>query len=142
MPGGISGPGGMSGPGMDPFPRTRIPSMEPAAIPPMPSFPAMQMEEGYQCSKCNAQLTKLEAAGSTCPRCKTVWGFKQDEFGNKTMTAAGRGQLGSVGAIIIVFVLVGTVIFIALFVGIIVAIVKAASSSASPPPPMSQQRYY
>ena len=58
------------------------------------------------------------------------------------MTNAARGQFGTVGAVIVIFVLLGTVVFIALFVGIIVAIVKATSGSARPAQPMPQQRYY
>ena len=137
------GPGmGGTGPGMSSFPGARMPGMEPASIPPVSNFPSVQIEEYFECSKCKAKLTKLEASGSTCPRCNTTWGFKQDEFGNKTMTSAGRSQMSSVGAVIVIFVLLGLVVFIALFVGIIVAIVKAASAPVRPPQPMPQQRYY
>ena len=142
---GMSGPG-MSGPGAMPgsFPGGRMPTMEPTSIPPIhgPSFPGVQIEEYFECSQCKAKLTKAEASGSSCPRCQTTWGYKQDEFGNKTMTAAGRSQISSVGAVIVIFVLLGTVVFIALFVGIIVAIVKAASAPTRPQQPMPQQRYY
>jgi len=153
--GGMSGPGSMTSgmpatsmnPGMSSFPGSRMsnmPSMEPASIPPLPStnFPSMEVEEYYQCSKCNARLSKLEVSGTSCPRCNTVWGFKQDAFGNKTMTTAGRGQVGAAGTIILVFVLLGVVVFISLFIGIIVAIVKAASANAAPPPQPMPTRYY
>ena len=107
-----------------------------------PTLPSMQLEEGYQCSKCGARISKLEAGGTTCPHCHAIWGYKQDEFGNKTMTAAGRG-LSSVGIVIGIFVLLGMVVFFALFIGIIVAIVKAASAPSRPPQPQPmQQRYY
>lgn len=134
-------PSGMGGAGMGSMPR--MPSMEPASIPPLgpQNFPSIHMEEVYECSKCRAQLTKLEAAGSTCPRCNTTWGYKQDELGRKTMTAAGRTQMTSAGGIIVVFVLLGLVVFFALFIGIIVAVVKAATATRSPPP-IPQQRYY
>ena len=148
--GGMSPPAGMmtpgmgagAGPGMGSFPGARMPGMEPASIPPVSNFPGVQIEEYFECSKCKAKLTKLEASGSTCPRCNTTWGFKQDEFGNKTMTSAGRSQMSSVGAVIVIFVLLGLVVFIALFVGIIVAIVKAASAPVRPQQPVPQQRYY
>jgi hypothetical protein len=137
-PGGM--PSGMGGAAMG----ARAPTMEPASIPSFenPSFPNIHMEEVYECSKCRVQLTKLEAAGSTCPRCNTTWGYKQDELGRKTMTAAGRSQMGSAGAIIVVFVLLGLVVFFALFIGIIVAVVKAATAPRSHQQPMPQQRYY
>ena len=146
--GAMGGPAGMMGAGMGPgmgpgsFPGSRMPAIEPASV---PQAPTMQIEETFECSKCKAKLTKLEAAGSSCPRCSAAWGFKQDQFGNKTMTAAGRSQIGTVAAVIVIFVILGVVVFIALFVGIIVAIVKAAtagSRSSYPPPPMPQQRYY
>ena len=148
--GGMGSPAGMMGQGMGPGMGggmgpgmgARMPGMEPASTPQSPSFPGVQVEEYFECSKCKAKLTKQEASGSTCPRCNTTWGFKQDEFGNKTMTSAGRSQMSSVGAVIVIFVLLGLVVFVALFVGIIVAIVKAASAPARPPQPMPQQRYY
>ena len=149
-PGGMIPPAGMMGQGMGPGMGggmgpgmgARMPGMEPTSIPQNPNFPGVQIEEYFECSKCKAKLTKLEASGSICPRCNTTWGFKQDEYGNKTMTSAGRSQMSSVGAVIVIFVLLGLVVFIALFVGIIVAIVKAASAPARPPQPMPQQRYY
>lgn len=155
MPGmGMSPPGGMSGmipespnmggSGLDSFPRSRMPSVDPASIPPIPSPNFPSIKEGYQCSKCNAILSELEAAGSSCPRCNATWGFKQDQFGRKTMTSAGSGKMATVGVIIVIFVLVGMAVFIAVFIGIIVAIVKMASAPARPPhpQPMPQQRYY
>ncbi|MGI8982238.1 MAG: hypothetical protein ACR2FY_23645 [Pirellulaceae bacterium] len=144
MPGMIPESPDLAGSGLGSFPRSRLPSLEPASIPPIssPTFPGMQMEEYYQCSKCNAKLSKLEAAGSSCPRCNATWGFKQDQFGRKTMTAAGSGQMATVGVVIVIFVLVGMAVVIAVFIGIIVAIVKAASAPARPPQPMPQQRYY
>ena len=133
--------GGM--PGMGSTPSSMPGRMDTASMPPIqgPNFSDTLIQEVFQCSKCKAQLTKAEASGSTCPRCNTTWGYKQDEFGNKTMTAAGRTQLGSAGAVIVVFVLLGMVVFLALFVGIVVAVVKAATGSR-PPQPMPQQRYY
>ena len=146
MPGMIPESPDMGGSGLDSFPRSRMPSLDPASIPPIPSptFPSMEMEPYYQCSKCNAKLSKLEAAGSSCPRCNATWGFKQDQFGRKTMTSAGSGKMATVGVIIVVFVLVGMAVFIAVFIGIIVAIVKTASAPSRPPhpQPMPQQRYY
>lgn len=141
MPGMIPESPDMGGSGLDSFPRSRMPSLDPASIPPIPSptFPSMEMEEYFQCFKCNAELSKLEAAGSSCPRCKATWGFKQDQFGRKTMTSAGSGKMAAVGV-----VLAGMAVFIAVFIGIIVAIVKTASAPARPPhpQPLSQQRYY
>ena len=136
MPG--SGAPGNPGPGS----RLGFPPTEPTSI---PSVPSMQIEEYFQCSKCGAKLTKQESSGTSCPHCNTVWGFKQDQFGNKTMTAAGRGQISSIGAAIVIVILLGVVVFIGLFIGIIVAIVKATSSGGARPPhpqQMPQQRYY
>ncbi len=141
--GAIGGPGGMGGAGS--FPGARMPGMETTSIPSLPSHSGIQVEEYFECSKCKAKLTKLEASGTTCPRCSTTWGFKQDEFGNKQMTNVlgdQYGKVGKMGAVIVIFVLLGTVVFIALFVGIIIAIVKATSGSARPPQQMPQQRYY
>jgi hypothetical protein len=141
MPGMGSMPGtsgmGATGPGNNPG----FSSMEQTSIP----GPNIQIEEYFQCSKCGAKLTKQESLGTSCPRCNATWGFKQDQFGNKTMTSAGRGQVTSIAAIIVVVVLVGVIVFIALFVGIIVAIVKATSSNTPRPvhpQQMPQQRYY
>ena len=136
MPG--SGGMGSSGPGAAPG----FSSMGPTSI---PSGPSMQLEEFFECSKCGAKLTKQESSGTSCPRCNATWGFKQDQFGNKTMTTAGRGQVSTVAAVVVVVVLLGMIVFVALFIGIIVAIVKATNSSGNRPPhpqQMPQQRYY
>jgi hypothetical protein len=137
--GGMPGSGGMGGSSMGSGPR--MPSMERASI---PSIPNIQFEEYFECSKCGAKLTKQETSGTSCPRCNATWGFKQDQFGNKTLTTAGRGQVSAGVAVAIVVVLLGMVVFIALFIGIIVAIVKATNSSGARPPYPQQfpQRRY
>lgn len=142
MPGMASIPGtsGYGGSGFAPSPES--PPMDRTS---MASSPSMQLEEYFQCSKCNAKLTRQESLGTSCPHCNATWGFKQDQFGNKTMTAAGKGQISSIAAVIVIFVFLGVVVFIALFVGIIFAIVKATSSNAPrpvQPQHMPQQRYY
>jgi SLA1 homology domain 1, SHD1 len=138
IPGMMPAQTGLGGPGMDPYPRSPMRSMEPPILPTIsnPAIPSTQVEV-YMCSKCQANLTKLEAMGSVCPRCNTVWGFKQDAFGNKTVTAGGSGRFATVG-VVVIFVLLGMVVFITLFIVITVAIVKAGMS---PTPQQQPQRY-
>lgn len=126
------------------MPGSTIPGMNPPPSPtvtfpdlPEPTFPTF--ERSYQCSGCNAKISEAESSLSKCPHCGTLWGFKQDQFGRKTMTSVGSGRAATIGIVIVVFVILGMIVFVALFVGIIVAIVRAASAAPSPPQP---QRYY
>jgi hypothetical protein len=134
---GMPGVGGM--PGADRMASSNFGSGP--EMPSIPSGPSIQFEEFFECSKCGAKLTKAESTGTSCPRCNATWGFKQDQFGNKTLTTAGRGQVSSMVAVVVIVVLLGMVAFIALIIGIIVAIVKAANRPRQPQQ-MPQQRYY
>jgi hypothetical protein len=115
--------------------------MSPASIPPIPepTFSTPRFEQTYSCSGCGASISQAESSLTRCPHCGITWGYTQDRFGNKTMTGAG-GNMARAGIVIIIFVLLGGVVFVVLFVGIIVAIVKAASASPARPP--QPQRYY
>jgi hypothetical protein len=140
MPSGMGsagmGPAGMGGSRMD-----SMTGMSPASIPaiPDPTFSTPRFEQTYSCSGCGASISQAESSLTTCPHCGITWGYTQDRFGNKTMTGAGT-NMATVGIVIVIFVLLGGVVFIALFVGIIVAIVKAASAPPARQP--QQQRYY
>ena len=143
-PAGMTLPGmgsaGIGGSGTSSMPGSSFPGMGPASIPaiPDPTFSTPTFEQIYSCSSCGARISQAEVSLSKCPHCGITWGYKLDQFGNKTMTSAG-GNLATVGIVIVIFVLLGVIVFIALFVGIIVAIVKATAAPARPPQP---QRYY
>lgn len=133
MGGAGMAPAGMRGARMDSVTRMSPPSI------PEPTFSTPTFEQTYSCSGCGARISQAESSLTKCPRCGITWGYTQDRFGNKTMTGAGT-NMARVGIVIVIVVLLGGVVFIALFVGIIVAIVKAASASPARPP--QPQRYY
>ena len=122
-----------------------MPGMGGSSFPPPsfsePTFTAPTFETVYTCSGCGKRISQAESGGSKCPYCGISWGFKQEPDGTRTYnSAAVTNRAATVGFMVIVFVLLGGIVFVGLFIGIIVAVVKAATSSSPAPP--QPQRYY
>lgn len=139
MPGG-AGPGMSSGIGSGTGSGASFPSSPHESQFPTratgPDFPASPMsEQVYKCTGCSREISEAQSKLDKCPYCNTIWVYKDDGTGNKTMTAGSVRNLAiGLFAGIIVVVLGG----VAGFIGIIVAVVRAVSR---PAPRANYRRY-
>jgi DNA-directed RNA polymerase subunit RPC12/RpoP len=118
---GPSFPSGSSSPGFPTSPAT-------STFPTSPAFPTgPTFEQVYKCSGCSREISQEQSKLDRCPYCKTLWVYKDDGTGSKTITSGGVRNLAiGLGVGIVVVILGG----VAGFIGIIVAIVRAVSRPA------------
>ena len=97
---------------------------------PSPSFaPQPVFEQVFQCSGCKRQISQAQSTLDKCPYCGTYWVYKDDGSGRKQFNGVGS-QVVSYAAGIFVVIVVVVLGAVGGFIGILVAIVRAASRPA------------
>ena len=83
-----------------------------------------------RCSKCFRSISKTEAEGTHCPHCNTRWSFKEVD-GKKELIAGAGAELVSRGIFMLVLIIAIALGALAVFVAIVVAIVRSIASAGS-----------